>query len=334
MVRVAAVESHDFPIDEIVAPGKVELNPNRVSKVLMPVAGRVRRVMVKLGDSVTERQPVALSESAEAGLALVAHAQAQAQVRQATTTLARAEKEMARARELNANKAASQKDVLNAETEFELAKSTLTQAQAEVEGAAQRLALLGLDPARHSPELTIQAPIAGKVLELSVAPGELRNDTNEALMTIADMSTVWITSQVPESAIRLVHVNEALTIELVAYPGERFHGRVRRIADTVDAETRTVKVQAELSNSDGRLRPEMFGRIRHEHGSHRIAAVPTSAIVHGGGSAWVMVERAPRRYDRRRVQTGEASDGLTPITEGLREGERVVVDGAALLRDR
>ncbi len=333
-IRTAPVEARDFPVDEIVAPGKVELNPNRVSKVLMPVPGRVRRVLVKLGDSVAEHQPLAVVESAEAGLALVAHAQAEAQVRQASTTLARSQKELARARDLNAAKAAPLKDVQNAEAEVELAKSTLQQAQAEVEGTLQRLTLLGLNPERHSPEVTVFAPLAGKVMDVSVAPGELRNDTNDPLMTIADLSTVWITSQVPENVIRLVHAEEPLSIELVAYPGERFYGRVRRIADTVDPETRTVKVQAELANPGGRLRPEMFGRIRHEHGMKRLPAVPNTAILHNSGAAWVMVERAPGRYDRRRVQTSDAGDGYTPVTDGLREGERVVVDGAALMRER
>ena len=85
------------------------------------------------------------------------------------------------------------------------------------------------------------------MLDLSVVPGEFRNDTNAPLMTIADLSTVWVTSQVPESYIRFVQVGERVEVSLVAYPGEVFDGRVARVADVVDPQTRTIKVHAELA---------------------------------------------------------------------------------------
>jgi cobalt-zinc-cadmium efflux system membrane fusion protein len=169
---------------------------------------------------------------------------------------------------------------------------------------------------------------------LAVTPGELRNDTNVALMTVAEMSTVWVSSNVGEGSIRLVRVDEPVTIELLAYPGEEFRGRVKRIADTVDAATRTVKVQAELENGGGRFRPEMFARIRHSHGNRRLASVPAAAVVHGGGKAWVYVERGAGRYERTQIEPGEATNGLIPVLSGVKEGEQVVVKGAALMRQR
>lgn len=333
-MRTAAVEMREFPVDEIVAPGKVEVNPNRVSKVLMPLPGRVRRVLVKLGDAVTEGQPLAVVESSEAGLALAAHTQAQGQARQAEITLGRAEKDLLRIRELNANKAAPLKDVISAEAEMDLAKTALTLAKAGVQEALHRLSMLGLDPAHPTHEISVNAPISGKVLDVSVAPGELRNDTNQPLMTIADLGSVWVTSDVSENLIRLVRLNEPVTIELPAYPGEVFRGRVRRIADTVDPETRTINVQAELDNKGGRLRPEMFARIRHSHGSRRLACVPASAVVHGTGAAWVMVERGSGDYERVQIVSGESTDGFVPVLAGVKEGDLVVVDGAALMRHR
>ena len=333
-VQTAAVELRDFPVDEIMAPGKVEFNPNRVSRVLMPVPGRVRRVMVKLGDAVKEGQPLAVIESAEAGLAMAAYTQSRAQVRQTEVALGKAEKDLARARELYANKAAPLKDVVNSEADVELARAALTQVRATTEEALHRLGTLGLDPAHHTYEVSVNAPIRGKILEISLGPGELRNDTSQPLMTIADLSSVWITSEVPESSIRLVRIDEPVKIELVAYPGEKFSGRVRRIADTVAPDTRTIKVQAELDNASGRLRPEMFGRIRHSHGTRRLACVPASAVVHGQGAAWVLLENAPGRFERVRVKPGDAGNGVIPILEGLKEGDRVVVDGAVLLRER
>lgn len=221
-----------------------------------------------------------------------------------------------------------------AETEVELGGEALAAAQAASDEALHRLGMLGLDPAHHTHEISVNAPISGKVLEVLVAPGEVRNDTTAPLMTIADLSSVWVTSQVSENSIRLVTIDEAVDIELLAYPGERFRGRVRRVADTVDPETRTVKVQAELDNRQGRLRPEMFARIRHGHGTRQLPCVPANAVVHGGGATWVVREKDDGGFERVRVVTGEGSGGLVPILEGLKTGDRVVVEGAALMRQR
>ncbi len=331
--RTAAVETRDFPIDEIVAPGKVELNPNRVSKVLPPTPGRVRRVLVRLGDAVQAGQPVVVLESADAGLALATYAQAEAQAHQAAIVLAKSEKDLARSREWNAAKAAPLKEVVAAEADVETARAGLAMAKTAAEESLHLLQLLGLDPARHTHEISVPAPISGKVLDLSVAPSEMRNDTNQPLMTIADLSTVWITSQVSENSIRLVTVGEPVDISFPAYPGEVFHGRVRRIADTFDADTRTVKVQAELDNRSGRFRPEMFARIRHSHGARKLICVPAAAVVHRAGDAWVMVQRGAG-FGRTRVQVGDSANGCAPVFAGLSEGDHVVVDGAAMMRDR
>jgi len=174
--------------------------------------------------------------------------------------------------------------------------------------------------------------MAGKVLEIAVAQGEYRNDTSANLMMIADLGTVWVTSSVPESQIRLVELGERVDIELSAYPGEAFRGQVKRIADMVDPDTRTVKVQAELANPGGRLRPEMFGNMRHSHGTRRLAVVAANALVQGDQGASVFVEKAPGVFQRVTVTVGDARDGVAPVLAGLRAGDRVVTDGAVLLR--
>src|SRR4029077_13204252 len=144
--------------------------------------------------------------------------------------------------------AVAKKDALSAESALAQAKAALEQAQAAREQALRRVTGLGLTPGDFPQEVVLRSPLAGKVLELSVVPGEFRNDTSASLMTIADLSTVWVTSQVPESSIRLVQVGERIQISLVAYPGETSYGRVSQIADTVDPQTRTVKVHAEMEN--------------------------------------------------------------------------------------
>jgi len=331
-IRIAPVELKEIALEEVTAPGKLEANPNRISRVVMPVAGRIRQVLVRLGDSVMEGQPVLTIESPEASAATRAHRQAQAQLRQAQSAQAKSEKDLSRVRDLHEHRAAALKDVLSAENDLAQAQSAVDQAQAGVEEALRRLQMLGLGPGAEAREVAAPAPISGKILEIAVAPGEYRNDTSASLMTIADLSTVWVTSNVPESSIRLIEVGERLEIELAAYPGEVFEGRVKRIADTVDPQTRTVKVQAELENRRGRLRPEMFGKIRHSHSSRALPVVPASAVVQGEAGASVFVERHSGEFERIQVRAGETRNGLIPILSGLKAGDRVVVDGAILLK--
>ena len=109
--------------------------------------------------------------------------------------------------------------------------------------------------------------------------GEFRNEINTPLVTIADLSRVWATSEVPESKIRYCRVGGTADLELIAYPSETFRARVTRIADTVDSETRTIKVSAELENPGGRLRPEMFGSLHYADGTSAAPWVPEAAVV-------------------------------------------------------
>ncbi|MFB3776766.1 MAG: efflux RND transporter periplasmic adaptor subunit [Bryobacteraceae bacterium] len=330
-IRVVEVEAREMPEDVVTAPGKVEVNPNRVSRVLMPVSGRIRAVLVRLGDSVEEGQALVTVESQEAAVALSSYRQVRARYRQRRSAHSKAERDLARLKALYERRAAALKDLANAENELNQAEGEVQGSQAEMEEAQKRLEVLGLDPDGTAQDIIVRAPIAGKVVEIGVAPGEFRTDTTASLMTIADLSTVWVTSNVPEGSIRLVQVGEPVEIVLVAYPHETFRGRVTRIADAVDAATRTVKVHAELANPNGRFLPGMFGNIFHSHGSRRVVVVPAGAVVQTGQGAIVYREVERGTFERIRVTTESPLNGVVPVLSGLRPGERVVAEGAVLL---
>ena len=329
-IRVAPVAAMEFASDEVTAPGKVEADPNRISKVVMPVGGRVRQVLVRLGDAVAEGQPLLIVDSPEAGAAMTVWRQSQAQARQARSSANKAEKDLARLRELYEHRAAALKEVVSVENDLAQAQAALDQAQAASDDAAHRLELLGLKPGQHS-DVIVRAPIPGKILEIAVVPGEYRTDTNTPLLTIADLGAVWVSADVPESLIRKITLGEYIEVQLSAYPGETFRGRVMRIADTVDPQTRTIKVQAQIANPDGRLRPEMFGQIRHTHGIASLPALPYAAIVQRDGKNLVLIEEGPGRFRERVVSLGARQGDVVAVVSGLRAGERVVTDGTMLL---
>jgi len=329
----ATVTVADLPTEEVVATGKIEVNPNRVSKVLLPVGGRIVSVAVKVGDAVAAGAPLLTVEGPDADAAVSAALTAEANVAQARAAIVKARADFDRATDLFEHNAIAMKEVISAQSAMVQAEAVGQQADALREQARRRLAVLNLSADDPRPQVVVRAPFSGKVLELSIVPGEYRNDTTASVMTVADLATVWVSSQVPESYIRFVQVGERVDISLLAYPGETFSGHVSRIADTVDPQTRTVKVQAEMKNPDGRFRPEMYGRIHHIESTVRTVVVPSAAVVERDIGSVVFVETAPGRFVQRRVTLGARAGDVVRVTSGVEAGEVVVVDGVMLLKN-
>ncbi len=330
-IRTELVETAMLPVGNVSAPGKVEANANRLSHVVIPLTGRVTSVLAKIGDFVQQGQPLLTMESADADAAVSSLQQAQASVTQAKSALAKAQMDHDRQKDLYEHGATPQKEVFNAQAVVVQAQAAVEQTQAATEQSKRRLQILGIGPDTYGQRVTIHAPLSGKVLEMSVVNGEFRNDLSAPLMTIADLSSVWVTSDVPETSIRLVKVGEPVKIELAAYPGETFRGRVTLISDMVDPQTRTVKVRAELPNPGGRLKPEMFGNIQLAEQSEALATVPAGAIIATDGKALVWREIGKGVFEKVAVTIGVQAGGRVAILSGLRKNDRIVVDGVMLL---
>jgi cobalt-zinc-cadmium efflux system membrane fusion protein len=331
-LRIEPIQMGLVADNEVVAPGRIALDARRVVRVAIPFAGRVDRVFVRLGDRVAAGQVLMTLDSPEGGAALTAWLQARALLASSQSAATKAEADAARARELHEHRAIALKDRQLAEHALVEARSSQEQAEAAERQARRTAELLGLSPDAADPRVTIRAPIAGKVLELAVSEGEYRTDPTTPVMTVADLSSVWVTSDVPEASIRHIDVGQHISVELVAFPGEWLEARVTRIADTVNPATRTVQVQAELPNPQGRLRPDMFGRIRHSHAPRLMPLVPTQAIVQNGDGPVVYRESGPNTFTRTPIAVGRTLGDRTVVIGGLEPGARVVVDGAILLK--
>jgi len=332
-LRVEEVRTEKVPLEEVVVPGKIEANPTRISRIALPLAGRVKQVMVTIGDAVRAGEPVMALDSPETGAALAGYRQAQAKLNQANAAQSKAEADLTRIKDLFENRAVAQKEVIVAETALAQAKSDVAQAEAAVDESQKKLQIFGLQPGQSNQDIMVRAAVSGKVLDISVAAGEYRNDTSAPVMTIADLSTVFMTADVPENQIRLIQPGEQIEISLSAYPGEIFRGQVKRLGDTVDPQTRTIKVRAELQNPVGRLRPEMFGEIRHRQGLREMPVVPSGAIVQGDQRNIVYREKSPGVFEAVEVTFGKREGDGVPILTGVKAGDRVVTDGTMLLRN-
>lgn len=331
-MKIEPVKALPLPAEEVTAPARIETNPNRVGHAILPAPGRIAQVLVKLGDAVSAGQPVVTIHSSVVAEAESGFVQAEAGVRQAELALAKAEADLARLTDLFEHQAVAQKEVLSAQTTAALSKASVEQARSGREQARRRLQFLGLKPGQFDQIMTVTAPISGKVLELNVVAGEFRNEINTPLITIADLSRVWATSEVPESQIRFCRIGGTATLELIAYPGDEFRARVTRIADTVNSETRTVKVTAEIENVGGRLRPEMFGRLRYASGTLSTAWLPEAAVVRIGDKDYVFVEESKGRFRSTPVNLGKRYEEGYTVVKGINPGERIVTQGSIYLK--
>ncbi|MFN8009392.1 MAG: efflux RND transporter periplasmic adaptor subunit, partial [Terriglobia bacterium] len=175
-IRVETVETADLPTNEVISPGKLEVNPNRVSRIALPVTGRIGTVSVKIGDRVSAGEPLLTVESPDADAAEGAFLQADAGLTQSKSGLVKSQADFDRASDLYEHNAIAKKEVLSAENGLVQAKAAVEQAVALKEQALRRLEILGLKPGAFGQKVVVRSPIAGKVLEMSVVPGEYRND--------------------------------------------------------------------------------------------------------------------------------------------------------------
>jgi RND family efflux transporter MFP subunit len=202
-----------------------------------------------------------------------------------------------------------------------------------VDAARRRLLLWDISPAQiqrieQSGEvrrtLTMHAPSSGFVTEKMVQSGQ-SIALGMPLYRLADLSTVWVEADVYEQDLRFVTVGDIVRVEITAYPGDAFNGRLSYIYPDVRPETRTTRVRIELVNAGSRIKPGMYATV-HIDAAHaeRAVVVPRDAVMHSGTHAMVFVEEAPGTYRVREVTVGIDAGGQTQILSGLVAGERVV----------
>jgi cobalt-zinc-cadmium efflux system membrane fusion protein len=323
-VVVAAAKKQQIA-GAISATGKVEVNADRIAHVSPRISGKVVGVKASLGDGVSAGQTLATLDSVELGEAL-------SRYHQSKTRLALAQSSMDRIKNLVEKKIAARKDILQAETDFRIAKT-------ELHTDEERLSLYGVSASelagdgRKRPLLPVRSPIGGIITEKHAIVGEL-SDPSKSLYTVADLSSVWVMVDINEKDLAKVRRGQAAIVTVGAFPDQRLKGRITYIADLVDQATRTVKARIEVSNPGRKLKPEMFASVELALAADAppVLAVPEDALQDLDGKKVVFVAENETEFEARQVQVGRTAGGIVEIVSGLKEGEHYAIKGSFILK--
>ena len=293
-------------------PGRLVWNEDHTVRIVPQVGGRVQKITVEIGSEVKDGQILATLSSPDFG-------QAQADARKAQAEQKVAKQAFERQRELHAAGIVADKDLQQTQAEA-------ISALAEADRASRRLAGLG---GASDGTYTLRSPLAGIVVERNLNPGlEFRPEqSSDPLFVVTDPTSLWLRLDAGEADLAVLKAGENISLQVKQYPNERFAGVIRHVGDFVDPTTRTIRVRGDVPNPDRRLKGGMFVTALIELPPTQALLVPVAAVFLVDEQRYLFVEEATGRYILRAVQAGPESDGRIEILSGVKEGEKVVIEG-------
>jgi multidrug efflux pump subunit AcrA (membrane-fusion protein) len=181
-------------------------------------------------------------------------------------------------------------------------------------------------------QLEIKAPIDGVIIERKATTGELVDKAKE-IYTISDPTQLWVIAEIKERDIAAVKSGQDATFTVLAYPQEKFQGKVVLVGNQVEAGSRTLEVRIAVDNADGRLKPGMFADVEIITTIlENVLLIPDSALQTDGDSEIVFVALDGNKFEKRVVNLGLEQAGQVQILDGVKVGEKVVTDGSFILK--
>jgi membrane fusion protein, heavy metal efflux system len=209
------------------------------------------------------------------------------------------------------------------------------EAEADLKSADAAVDALGVGAGRGGglSTFSLLSPISGTVLERTAVQGQTA-DPSRTLFRIGDLSRLWLVVQAPEQDAVRVRSGASAEISLAALPGQKLRGTVEWVGREVDPHSRTVPVRIVLANEAGQLKPGMFATAWVSTGGpgEQVVAVPASALQRMDNQWVVFLPRGQGRFEVRPVERGRDLEDEVAVLSGLKPGERVVVEGAFVLR--
>jgi cobalt-zinc-cadmium efflux system membrane fusion protein len=313
---------HVDPLPPVPAPARVAVDEARSAPIYAPLAGRVERVTVQLGQKVKPGDKLLAIRSSS--LPEIGH-----EVESARAALAVKTAMADRERDLVKLRAVPEKDLVLAEQERHEAELSLKAAEGKRRS-------LRLDSLNDSGLYWVTATKGGTVVERRALVGmEVGPDRADPLLSIADLQEVIVVADVLERDTAGIKVGQTAKVTDVALDGESVPGTVEDIPQLVDPARRTVAVRVRVPNPDNKLRPNAFAQVSFPSTGEIRIVVPAEAIVTDDQKSVVFIKRAAAggatRLERREVKVGRVRDDKAEILTGLEDGDTYVSRGALLL---
>ena len=308
--------------DSLRLSARVELDQKRVARIGASVTGRVTAIQAELGQAVKKGELLALLTSSELGKAQSDFLKAGSQVNLRRLVVQRAERLV-------------QSGVI-AEAELQDRRAVLNEAEVDLQAASDQLRVLGMSATDlhtlsklrtiHS-NSPVTTNLAGIVIERHITLGQVVQPT-DSLYTVADLSQLWLVAEVPEQQAQWAREGDQVQAEIPALPDLEIKGNLIYVADMVDPDTRTVTVRMALANPLRLLKPQMLATLKITKPASQTLVAPDQAVVREHDQDYVFVQIAPMRFEMRAVRLGREENAGRLVLDGLKSGERIVVNGA------
>lgn len=304
--------------NEIRLFGKITADNSKMAQVYPVVGGVVTSINIELGDYVQQGQVLATIQSTEV-------AQFQKEKLDAINNVAIAEKNLQVAQDLFAGKLNSEKDVAVAEKELENSKAELNR----INDIYKIYNLTG------GSIYNVVAPISGFVIAKRINQNEqLPSDMSEPLFAIAEINEMWALANVTESDISKVKVGYDADVKTLAFPDTVYKGKIDKVFNAIDPDTRSMKARIKIPNRDFRLKPEMNCTVSvHFTEDQDMISIPSTALIFDKSKYWVMVFKDRNNIETRQVSLYRQLGNTTYISEGIKEDESIITRNSLMVYD-
>ena len=311
--------------ERVVLFGALAVDEGAYAEVGAPVSARVTRLLVNAGDSVRRGQTLAELTSPELGRERAEYLSAAARLKLADAALERK-------RGLAAEKIVPLREVQEAESAADEARAALRSSRAAI-------AAFGVEPptgdgdGATSSVFVLSAPVAGSVIERVAVIGQML-DPAEAAFRIGNLSTLWLTVHAFERDAVRIRKGVSARLSFPALPGQDFEGAVTVVGGHVEEDSKTVPIRIDVRNRSGLLRPGMSASAALPVGDTGapILTIPVASVQRVRNEWSVFLPKDASHFEIRRIGRGRDLAGEVEVLSGLRAGEKIVVDGAFLLK--
>ncbi len=317
MVRIDSAQISNMS-DELKLSGEVNFDDKKVTKVFAFSSGQVLKVNVSVGDKVSRGQVLAVIKSAD--------------IAGNYSDLSTAGNDVAIAKKQMDNEASLFKNGIASEREYIEAKENYQRTVTSAEKIKSQIAINGGGRTSANGTYVVTAPQTGYIVEKKINEGAfIRNDANDNLFTIGDISDVWVWANVYETDIAKVKNGYDAAITTLAYPDKIFYGKVDEVYNVLDPVTKVMKIKIRLTNTNQELKPEMFANISitNPKGENQVS-IPKDAVLPDNGKNYVICYHSKCDLKVQEVQLLKTIGEKTFIKSGLKPGDKVLCNNQIL----